>query len=159
MQKTTMMKEFMGRVITNIEGDVGAEEVVFGFLQGRSLKMVHDRECCESVYLAEVIGDLDDLINTPIFLAEMRVEEGVPEHDAESLWTFYAFRTHKGDVTLRWNGESNGYYSMSVDILVHHASDWLEIRSGSYATGGALCPHCVVRDVPCPHVMNCSTEF
>ena len=75
----------------------------------------HELDCCENVFLEDITGDLNDLVGVPLLLAEERSEDGKCEYGT-CLWTFYEFRTVKGSVTVRWFGESNGYYSESVDF-------------------------------------------
>lgn len=98
--------------------DVGQDEVHFLTEDGDAYRLTHHQDCCESVWLAEVIGDLDDLVGAE--LVEAEEVGGESEEDGEwgdsRTWTFYKFRTRKGSVTLRWCGESNGYYSESVDF-------------------------------------------
>ena len=43
-------------------------------------------------------------------------KENSPEYAESYTWTFYKFRTTNGDLTLRWLGNSNGYYSERVSI-------------------------------------------
>lgn len=52
---------------------------------------------------------------TPAGVAINGVEVNADTYLGESYtWTFYKLRTRSGDVTLRWLGTSNGYYSESV---------------------------------------------
>lgn len=82
----------------------------------RTFKMFHHQDCCECVYIEDVNGDFMDLIGSPILVAEEREAENV-EAAESGTWTFYTLRTVKGSVDIRWNGESNGYYSESVDFF------------------------------------------
>ena len=59
---------------------------------------------------------MDDLVGTPLLVAEERVNNGTNDGYDSCTWTFYEFRTIKGSVTVRWYGTSNGYYSESVDL-------------------------------------------
>jgi len=88
----------------------------------RVVRFAHYQDCCEHVRLEDVVGDLNDLIGTPIVVAEEVSSppdpEGVEYSDNSHTWTFYKLRTAKGDVTLRFLGESSGYYSESVDLEI-----------------------------------------
>ena len=109
------IKELQNKIFTNVE-NLENEELIFTCEDGSKYKMYHQQDCCEDVRIDDINGDLNDLINTPILLAEERSNEGESEWGT-STWTFYTFRTQKGDVDIKWFGESNGYYSESVDII------------------------------------------
>lgn len=82
---------------------------------GYSYQMLHHQDCCESVYIEDIYGDLSDLVDGVVTRAEERsgdIETG--DYGDVSLWTFYELMTTKGGVTIRWNGSSNGYYSVGV---------------------------------------------
>mgnify|MGYP003987886159 CR=1 FL=1 len=99
-------------------------ELRFHLTEDHYVRMYHMQDCCESVYIEDIVGDLDDLVGTPLLLVEeVSNYEGESKYednkwDESETWTYYRFRTIKGSVDIRWYGESNGYYSESVDIKI-----------------------------------------
>lgn len=125
----------VGHTITDVQvinGDEG-DEIRFTLAphtdipDGLRLKMFHYQDCCESVSIEDVVGEWNDIIGTPITLAEEVTDTTSPKSetssdgswtwtDESSTWTFYKLGTVNGYVTIRWYGTSNGYYSESVSI-------------------------------------------
>ena len=119
-----LFSELKGKTLTSIAGGVGDEEMIFTSDKDEKWKQYHDQACCEGVIVQDIIGDIKDLLDSPILLAEEATSEEDPEgYDSEDdyrdsyTWTFYKLSTIKGSVTIRWLGESNGYYSESVNFV------------------------------------------
>lgn len=113
------ISELIGKTLLSIVGKVGSEEIRFNTVDGEEYKMSHRQDCCESVSVEDICGDLNDLVGLPISQAEEVAsdKEGpLNEHDESYTWTFYKLATSKGRVTIRWYGSSNGYYSERVDF-------------------------------------------
>ena len=110
--------DLMGKTLTTIVNK--DDELIFTTNEGEVFKAFHDQDCCESVTIEDIEGDLNDLIGTPILWAEEATNTedtfGKIEFPDSFTWTFYKLATIKGYVTIRWLGESNGYYSESVSF-------------------------------------------
>ena len=108
----------VGKTATHVVGVEGGDTLDFVCSDGTRWRFYHSQDCCESVSIQDIAGDLDDLVGSPIVEAEEISSEGAapPKNPDSYTWTFYRFSTVKGTVTVRWLGESNGYYSESVDF-------------------------------------------
>jgi hypothetical protein len=115
----TSVEELEGQVVVAITGKKGDDEITVELETGEKYLMYHAQDCCESVYVEDIIGDPNDLIGSPLTMAEEVNSDNEPgAHGDESFtWTFYKLATVKGYVTIRWYGTSNGYYSESVDFV------------------------------------------
>ena len=105
------------------------ESLLFTTSEGERYLMYHSQDCCESVTIDDICGELDDLVGSPIVMAEqstnanenpenmVRPDESDEYKDESFLWTFYRIATARGTVVIRWYGSSIGYYSESVDFV------------------------------------------
>jgi hypothetical protein len=115
-RKRVEFSKLLGKRLTKVE--VQDDYVRFMTIVGDTYILVHDQDCCESVYVEDVTGHIDDLIGEPILMAEESNSDDPPNSvgDYSYTWTFYRLATTKGYVTIRWYGTSNGYYSESVSF-------------------------------------------
>lgn len=121
LNPVTSFSDLKGRVLSKVE-QLGDDELRFYLTNDHYVRLYHQPDCCESVTIEDIVGDLDDLVGTPLLLVEETVnnEDAARSEYYESYtWTYYRFRTIKGSVDIRWYGESNGYYSerVSIDIV------------------------------------------
>ena len=118
-------EDLQGRVLCKVV-NLDDYELRFHLTEDHYVRMYHMQDCCESVSIEDIVGNLNDLVGTPLLLVE-EVSNYEPEersvdednyYDESETWTYYRFRTIKGSVDIRWYGTSNGYYSESVDIEI-----------------------------------------
>lgn len=118
------IKDLLGKTLIDVKVDKDQTEMIFS-TNTDQYKMWHRQDCCEGVYIEDIVGDLEDLVGHPITLAEEMTNTHnadmpnmQPKEDYEEsyTWTFYKLATIKGYVDIRWYGSSNGYYSESVDF-------------------------------------------
>ena len=114
------MEMMKGKTFVKVEGSVGSGEMLFVTAEGERFLFAHLQDCCETVDINDIVGDLQDLVGSPMLVAEevKGATEPDEEHYESYSYTFYKFATLKGYVDVRWLGESNGYYSESVDLFV-----------------------------------------
>lgn len=111
--------ELRGRILVDVTGSAGDGEIVFTTASGDRFKLYHEQNCCESVLVEDIVGDLADLIGEPLTLTEETSNsDGAGQYNDDSCtWTFYKLATVRGYVTIRWYGSSNGYYSEKVTFV------------------------------------------
>ena len=112
--KSVAFDALLGKIVAKITQHDDTD-IIFYTNSGK-YHMCHIQDCCEGVFVDDIIGDLDDLINSPVIMAEEASNSNEHSYGSET-WTFYKLATTKGYVTIKWHGSSNGYYSEHVDFL------------------------------------------
>lgn len=119
---TSNFEQLTGMTITAVVYKEDNESLLI-HLNTHVLEMIHHQDCCESVYLADVVGSFEDLIGYPL----LEVSESIVNIESagyeSATASYYNFKTLKANVQLRWVGESNGYYSETVDCYLYPIGD------------------------------------
>lgn len=121
------LEELIGKVLTKVEGKIGDDDIVFTCEDGKRYLLYHSQNCCESVTVDDIVGELEWLEGSPVLIAREDSSDAPKvgktydyRHggytDESFTWTFYNFATAKGHVTIKWYGTSNGHYSEDVDF-------------------------------------------
>lgn len=119
-----LFEEMLGKTFDSVT-NINDEEIVFKHKDGGQFILRHEQDCCESVWVEDIVGELSDLEGTPILMAEesTNYDDDPPENPYNSeyeyesyTWTYYRFATMKGYVTIRFFGTSNGYYSETAAL-------------------------------------------
>lgn len=114
MSELIIFEELLGKTFKEVIND-DDREICFISNEGDNYKFYHEQDCCESVYVDDICGDLTDLVGSPILEAESVTKQDFIDHESIT-WTFYKFATIKGSVNVTWKGTSNGQYSEEVDF-------------------------------------------
>ncbi len=113
------ISDLVGEVLTHIDTDEKNAEIMLTTQSGKIVKIFHSQDCCETVSIEDTEGNWHDLIGKVIVEATHdEVPQGDPPPEYPDSWTrtTLKFRVDDATVISRWIGESNGYYSESVDI-------------------------------------------
>jgi hypothetical protein len=112
------IENLVGLTLASAVGEIGGDRLILKSECGKTFTFEHFQDCCEDVHINDIVGDLQDLVGTPILVAEEVSSEDTPIPDSCEYgeWTFYKFATRKGYVDVRWLGDSNGYYGTGVDL-------------------------------------------
>lgn len=102
--------------VETVEHDGRPDELLMTFTNGWLARWYHKQDCCETVDIEDITGDPNDLVDSPLIMAEVvsnKTDDGLSD---SRTWTFYKFATVRGYVIVRWLGRSNDYYSERVDF-------------------------------------------
>jgi len=144
--KNKQVSELVGKTFTEVKrGSYNGEEAIY-FVNRDVVYVMVAQEDWSNISIDDINGDLDDLVGSPILLAEevsnkefeknfedrfkkvkgryLKVDEAGFSEPESYTWTFYKLATIKGYVDVRWFGTSNGYYAEGVNFGILTKKDY-----------------------------------
>lgn len=118
-------EDLLGRTFIKAEVRGGDQMILLHEANGGYFAIEHHQDCCEDVYIESIVGDLQDLVGTPITMAEQPNNFGendpgpLSKYDQSYSWSFFKLATVKGYVDIRFYGSSNGYYSETANVYYY----------------------------------------
>ena len=119
MRDDMKTKGMAGEVLRYVDIDPDKNEILLTTESGRQFLFYHCQDCCESVEIEGTDGEWRELIGKPLVeVTQCEIDRGDPPPECPDSWTRTAltFKVDGATVISRWIGESNGYYSESVDL-------------------------------------------
>lgn len=111
------LEKMVGKTIIEVDdSNAYNAEIKFICSDGSVFKTVHHQSCCENVYFSDSDNPLNLLVGEKIVAAYYIEQDILGLEYGTGTYTFYTLATQKVSVTMRFIGESNGYYSEYVDF-------------------------------------------
>ncbi len=105
------------KTIKSISGtEEGSTKLVIIFTDGSELRQFHEQDGYEYVAITQFDGNCQKHIGAEVYCIEEEINTNPEGYDDSATETFYTLVTTKGYLDWRWVGESNGYYSESVEM-------------------------------------------
>ena len=115
--------ELKGKTITSIQGiNSDDSDTIITTSDGSIYTLTHIQDCCECVRVYGTVGNIDDILNAEVIIAEDTNPIDNPnapdyKYYESATWSQFRIGTNKGTFEIWWLGESNGYYSESVSVI------------------------------------------
>lgn len=81
--------QLVGKTLTSIEGGVGNEQMTFITNTGERYALTYYQDYCASCSVEDICGDLNDIIGSPIFMAEEVSNKSPEDHLLEKRQLYY----------------------------------------------------------------------
>lgn len=123
-----MFSDLIGKTLSAV---IPIEDgIAFKIRGGGQGQLRGHRSHLSSVVIRDVVGDLSDLVNSPIVMADVEAKDNhdiIEDEDTGITWTYYKLATQRGYVTISFRGDSLGgrYTENALFEMVTGASQCL----------------------------------